>query len=118
MILNCESEFSRTRRVPAEYAFEIPCMRVETESDLRPFWTRSNNDLHDSTQVWTSAQVIRGFTNEGPIYLQHIVAPYSNNRRPGLVKRDELHAEMYLFCTSSVLNAFFARSLVQWHHTG
>ena len=70
-------------------------MRVETESDLLfRFWTRSNNDLHDSTQVWTSAQVIRGFTNEGPIYLQHIVAPYYNNRRPGLVRRDELLTEM------------------------
>ena len=70
------------------------------------------------SEVWTSAQVIRGFTNEGPIYLQHIVAPYYNNHHPGLVKRDELHAKMYPFCTSSVLNTFLARSPFQCHHTG
>ena len=34
MILNCESESSRIRRIPIEYVSEIPCMRVETESDL------------------------------------------------------------------------------------
>ena len=104
MILNCESEFSRTRRVPVEYVFENLCMRVETESDLLfgPGPTMIYMTVPRFGPV-PSAQVIRGFTNEGPIYLQHIVAPYSNNRRPGLVKRDELHAEMYLFCTSSVL---------------
>ena len=28
MILNCESDFSRIRRVPLEYVLEIPCMIV------------------------------------------------------------------------------------------
>ena len=34
VILNCQSESSRIRRIPIEYVSEIPCMRVETESDL------------------------------------------------------------------------------------
>ena len=33
MILNCESEISRIRRVPVEYVIEIPLH--ETESDLQ-----------------------------------------------------------------------------------
>ena len=38
MILNCESEFSRIRRVPIKYVLEIPCVR----QNLIP---RSKNDL-------------------------------------------------------------------------
>ena len=34
MILDCESEFSRIRRVPVEYVLEIPCMRQNLH-----FWT-------------------------------------------------------------------------------
>ena len=39
MILNCESDFSRIRRVPLEYVLEIPCMIVT----IRNSGTESRN---------------------------------------------------------------------------
>ena len=95
MILNCESDFSRIRRVPVEYVLEIDCMRQNQRgAGASALGHRSPARIRRAGRARRWAMGHRGFEPTRARVHAHaraeLRADRSTNRRRGRVARLEL----------------------------